>query len=366
MAINDPTNWALFRILCRVLGGQDNHSLRDSIGAGLLPQLVELAQDQNVLPALAVRCGEQLTNNEVLDNPEGELLRQALRENTVRNMQICAQALKLTKKLNSVGISPLFLKGTVQLLTATTENLGFRKQVDIDLLVEPAQLEVAADAMLADGYCFYDFQGGAAVAPILIDNTRTAIKLSAAHHHLPPLVKSGYNTTVELHRHHLDKRFQRKNPLGPLFENAIPKVSRSANFLIPSPEYQMIHLVLGKLVLDGHLARRTFPLREACDFIDWQKTKQENIDYDLVTQHCGQNYRIFDQLVSKLMGNSTSSTTEQANISYRLLLMQKRYDSPGMAKILDAYSRATYLTQSLLFSPAKLPAYLRRLGTSQG
>jgi hypothetical protein len=171
---------------------------------------------------------------------------------------------------------------------------------------------------------------------------------------------------VELHRHYLNKRFQRQNPLEPLFSSALPQESHGAKFLIPSAKYQMIHLVLGKLVHDGHLVRRAFPLREACDYIHLLKNAQGSIDYSLVTQHCGQNYSVFDQLVTELMGYRTSTIIcEQNNISNRMQLMQKRYNSPGFAKMLDAYTRAVHLSLSLLYSPTKLPAYLRRLGTSQ-
>ena len=64
------TNWELFRQLCRIIGGQDDHALADTVAAGLFPALVDMAQRQDLLPALAVRCEEQLTNNEITDSPE--------------------------------------------------------------------------------------------------------------------------------------------------------------------------------------------------------------------------------------------------------------------------------------------------------
>ena len=316
-----------------------------------------------MLPSLAVRCSEQLSSNEILDNSEVELLTQALRENTVRNMQISAQAIKLTKQLNNAGITPLFLKGTVHLLTADTKNLGFRKQVDIDFLVEPAQLEAAAEVMLADGYGFYQFPADPSSEPTLLSDTSTAIKLSAAHHHLPPLVKNGYATTVELHRHFLPKRFQRKTPLQPLFNTASEQQSHGANFLIPSAEYQVIHLLLGKVIHDGHLARRTFPIREACDYIDVLENEKGRIDQGLVAQHCGTNNATFSQLVTVLTGYTPRPPLNMAaDITLRMQMMQKRYNSPVIAKILDAHARVVHLSQSLLYNPEKLTAYLLRLG----
>jgi hypothetical protein len=356
------TNWELFRRLCRVIGGQDDHTLAETVATGLFPALVDMAQHQDLLPALAVRCEEQLASNEITNSPESKLLTQALRDNTLRNMQISAQALKLTRQLNAAGITPLFLKGTIQLLAQDAKNLGFRKQVDIDLLVEPKQLEAAADVFLAHGYGFYEFSDDPTSKPTLLPDTFTAIKRSAAHHHLPPLAKDGYATTVELHRHFLPKRFQRKNPLQPLFNTASEQQSHGANFLIPSADYQIIHLLLGKVIHDGHLARRTFPIREACDYINVLENKKESINQDLVAQHCGKAYPIFSQLVADFMIYKPGGTIiNTGDISRRLQIMQKRYDSPGLAKLLDAHARALHLGYSLLHSPAKLPAYLNRL-----
>lgn len=228
-----------------MIGGQDSRALTEGIEAGLFSYLVDMAQQNDVLPSLAVRCEEQQIDSASLDNTRDELLKQELRENTLRNMRISAQAIKLTKQLNAAGITPLFLKGTALLLTENENNLGFRKQIDIDLLVEPSQLEAAAEVFLAGGYGFLESAGSSTSAPTLLIDTKTAMKRSATHHHLTPLAKAGYNAPVELHRHFLPRRFQSKNPLKPLFNAASEQQSHGASFLIPSVEYQMIHLLLG-------------------------------------------------------------------------------------------------------------------------
>jgi hypothetical protein len=329
--------------------------------AELFLQLVDMAQHNDVLPALAVRCEEQQIDSASLDNTRDELLQQALRDNTVRNMQISAQAIKLTKRLNAAGITPLFLKGTALLLTENEKNLGFRKQIDIDLLVESGQLEAAAEVFLADGYGFYEFPADSTSTPTRLPDTKTAMKRSAAHHHITPLVKDGYAATVELHRHFLPKRFQNRNPLEALFNTASEQQSHNANFLIPSAEWQIIHLLLGKIIHDGHLARRTFPIREACDYINVLGSKTGSINQELIERHCGNAYPIFSQLIAKLMDYSPKETANtHYDISRRLRIMQKRYNSPGTAKMLDAHARALHLGNSLLHNPAKLPTYLYR------
>ena len=355
-----PTKWELLQTLSKVLGGQDTQALTNCFHVNLLPQLVDLAERHDVLPALAVRCNQQLAKLLPAANPESQRLTQALRDNTVRNMQISVQALKLTRQLNKAGITPLFLKGTVQLLDEGNENLGFRKQIDIDLLVEPEQIEAASEALLRDGHSFYDYSEPG--IPALLPDTATALRVSAAHHHLPPFVKAGCVATVELHRHYLPKRFQAKNPLEPLLRTAISCQSHGASFREPSLEYQLIHLILGKLVHDGHLTRYTFPLREACDLIVLLEKSEGELNEDLITQHCGKDFSIFAALAEELMGYTANAcTTTQHDVSNRIRIMRKCYSSPAFSKIMDRYARTVHLANSLVYNPAKASAYLRRL-----
>ena len=345
-----------------MLGGQDSQVLTEAVQAGLFTQLVAMAKIHDVLPALAIRCNGQPTKAKLWETAEGRELAQALQDNTLRNMKISAQALKLSRTLNKASITPLFLKGTVQLLAKDATDLGFRQQVDIDFLVEPAQLESASEALLADGYRFYQFPHGATQQPTPVNGTRAAIKLGAKHHHLPPLVKDGYDTTVELHRHCLPKRFQSNNPLAPLFATAILRENRSARFLIPSTEQRIIQLILGKLVNDGHLARRAFPLREACDFIDLLNSAKFGIDQAMIEMRCGKKFALFYQLVVEFMAYAPAISIDVHGDSSRYIqIMRRRHDSAALRALLDTYARAQHLTSKLTHNPEKLPAYLRRL-----
>jgi len=340
-----------------VLGDRDKQALSSAISNGFFPKLFEQAKLNDVLPALTVRCNKQLPANDALETTQRERLNRALHDNTLQNMKIKAQALKLTKALNTAGITPLFLKGTIDLLDTKNENIGFRKQVDIDLLVPPEELEAAGDTFLRDGYGYHDFEGDQSTEP---PTTRAAIKISAAHHHLPPLVKKGYDTTVELHSHFLAKQQQRNNPLEPLFRTAQVRETHDAAYLIPTTEYQLIHLVEGKFVHDGHLARRTFPLREACDFISLMDRVDSSTNLELVIQHCGNNFAVVHALVRELMGY-TAPLAPTADVSSFITLMQRRYNSPTVSRVLNSYARTRHLAGSLAHSPGKLSAYLGRL-----
>ncbi len=287
-----------------------------------------MAHSQDVLPALAVRCNEQDIDTAVFGSERAGQLQQELMDNTLRNMEISAQALKFTRQLNRAGITPLFLKGTARLLMFEAANMGFRKQADIDLIVQPAEIEAAGNVFLADGYSYYDFSGNPSSAPTKLCDTVSAIKQSAAHHHLPPLVKTGYDATVELHSHFLDRRFQSGNPLEALFSNALLFERHGATFRVPSTEHQIIQLILGKFVNDGHLARRTFPIREACDLIDLLESADGEVNQQLVLQHCGRSFPLFHALVCELMNYvpRTSITAWEDPASFTRI-MQKRFES---------------------------------------
>jgi hypothetical protein len=174
------------------------------------------------------------------------------------------------------------------------------------------------------------------------------------------LAKDGYAATVELHRHFLDSRFQRANPLQPLFDCAHQYESHGVTFRVPSAEYRIIHLVLGKLVTDGHLARRTFPVREACDLIELlEETGQHEIEWGLIKKRCGTRFSLFLALVTELMAyRSGVEVAPTGRVTSYIWMMQKRYDSRAAGRLLDLYARAGYLLHALLYSPAKFPAYL--------
>jgi hypothetical protein len=356
------SNWSAFKFLCRIIGGQDKHALSTALQIRVLQQLVEMATCEDILPALAMRIEEEPELKQALDETAQQLLDQALRDNTHQNMQTLMQALKLARTLNNAGITPTFLKGTAQLLTVNNARLGFRKQLDIDLVLAPEDLKTACQALLAAGYGFYRVASKARGEPGEFLDIEEAFSTSAVHHHLPSLVMEGYASHVELHRHFLPKRFQHRIPLEPLLDSASQHQSHGATFLVPSAEYQIIHTVLGKLVHDGYLARREFPIREGCDYIELLKQTEEQIDLALVERHCGENYLVFSGLVTALMAyRDQAMSSRTIDISRRLKLMEKRYNSNLMAQRLDAYARVTHLGHQMLYSPAKLPAFLKRL-----
>jgi hypothetical protein len=355
------SNWSIFSMLCRALAGLDTEALSKFTRLGYLPKIFDMARTQDVLPALAVRCVEQHIDHRHLDEDRSRSLLGALRENTLRNMKISAQALKLTNNLNQAGIIPLFLKGTAKLLQSEEGSLGFRKQIDIDLIVEPEHIQTACEVFLSHGYHFHYDLGNIPDVPYSRDDIDAALAFSQAHHHLPPLVKKNYETTVELHKHFLPKRFQRRVQLAPFFSTAIEHTSHHVKFKVPNVNHQLIHILLGKLVHDGHFAKKTFPIREACDFVELMADCDPSSGLDLVTEYCGNSLSTFRQLVDEIMGAEHRPVFgSRRGVSLRLATMRKRYNSEFLAVLLNTYARSLHLCVSLLHNPEKASAYLRR------
>lgn len=357
------SQWALFRSLCRVIGGQDNAALQSAAHTGVLPDLIEMAAQRNLLPAMAMRISEQPVYADAITSIDKDRLHNAWRQNTTSNMQTSMQALKIARALNTVGISPVFLKGTAQLLTTNATRLGFRNQLDIDLVVPRDALRPTCEALIKSGYGFQQESTPHETGVALFHDVSKALKISAAHHHLPPLVMAGYGSSVEVHRHFLPKQVQHKNPLQPMLDASVRCQNHGAVFQVPSIEYQIIHIVMGKLVCDGYLARRDFPIREACDYIHLLDSARRPIDHQLVTRHCGNRYALFAGLVAELMAYESNPVTGcETAVQGRLRTMERRYESGRFASLLNAHARASYLIRELLYSPSKLPAYLHRAG----
>jgi hypothetical protein len=375
---NSPDQWLLFRRLCSVLAGRDAIPGQEDPEGPWLTAFFFEAAERGLLPALATRLAHEPAPVVALQPQIAAHLQQSLLLNTRRNMQITAQALKLARCLNREGIAPLFLKGTALLLDTARTPLGFRRQLDIDVIVPAAQLPRACQAMLADGYRYLGQPGDADRAGLarakpkpmrtsVHDDNARALCDSRYHHHLPPMIKEGYNSPVELHRSHLPRRFQADNPTGPLFSAARNLKLQGAEFLLPAIEHQIIQLVLGSFLHDGYAARYDLCLRSALDYGAMLEEPTRNPDVALLRRQCGKALAVFHTLVIELMGfNPKCPIGQPADIRWRLGMMQRRMNSPELRQWLDKQARLRHLGRSMVTSSGKLPAYLRRQITATG
>jgi hypothetical protein len=335
------------------------------------PALLELARQQQVEAALAQRIARALAFEEQLPAAIAQSLRETRLNNVRRNMKILAQALKLAQRLNAANIVPLFLKGTAQLLASEQAEYGFRQQLDIDLLLPREELDLACDVLLRDGYSFCVGQDRRSAQPLLTVDKPRALRQSRVHHHLLPLAKPGYPAVVELHRHHLPRRFQAGRSTELMFASATGGERSGARFLLPSASQQIILMLLGRFVHDGYARRYDFPIRTACDYrqvVARAGAEAEGgapgtgLDLGLIESQCGGYLALFNQLVLELTGCAgLEKLAPPVDTRTWIKLLEARYRWPVSAGLLDAQARVRHLAISAVYSPAKLPGYIKTL-----
>ncbi len=356
-----PDNWTLYRQLCRLLGGGWEHGAGDSLAADDLARLVDLAERRGVLPSLASRAGERLSGA-VAPFPA---LRRALLDNTRRNLLIMSQALRLARCLNQGGIQPLFLKGTAALLGTDGAEAGFRRQVDIDLLLPADALGRGCDLLLRDGYRCVAEPG----APVPADAAE-ALRAGRLHHHLPPLAREGYAATVEIHRAPLPPGVGRPEDAADWLGRATASSLRGARFLLPCAEHGILHTALGSHVGDGYRARSDLCPRSLCDhlaLLSRLRTAGAEPDRALLSRRGGAAVALFDSLVRELSGlDPEPRIAPAAELRRHLQLMRAGMNSPRLAALLRRQARWRHLGHSLWHSSGKLPAYLRRRRRAAG
>lgn len=104
----------------------------------LVPTLYVASRDHGVLERIPADARAYL-----------ELLHE---RNLARNRRLKAQLIEAIAFLNAADIQPILLKGAIGLFTARDEELGARMLSDLDINVEPSQMDSARRALASLGY----------------------------------------------------------------------------------------------------------------------------------------------------------------------------------------------------------------------
>lgn len=224
-AANSSPEARLGRMMRSILGNQEPFAWTNEDS--------ELAAKVSLLPAIWPSVPE----GRVYACPEDRaVLRTAYELNQVRNTQISAQILQIARQLNSIGVRPMFIKGTAHLVSDLWPMPGSRMLRDVDVLVAEDEVD----------HCHRHLSHWATNGPADMRDLNPKHKCLI---HGPNL-----EAPIEVHRCAVP------GPLGKsaqLLENGVPFSSGGAEFLLPSPEDSLrIAIVHGPL---GHLDTRIFP-----------------------------------------------------------------------------------------------------------
>ena len=159
--------------------------------------------------------------------------------NQERNQRILEQIADVNKLMNGIGIEPIYLKGSGNLIDGLYDDIGERFMFDIDLLVSDDEFIPAAEILENNGY---KKQYGYS------QETRFTIK------HYPRLLKTGAPVGIEIHRQLTE--FIHSKPFNTDLIRSEKKVP--ANFITGcytlSNKHKIIHNVINSQVSDlGYL-----------------------------------------------------------------------------------------------------------------
>ncbi len=360
------SSWRIFKILCRIAGDTRLEDCAKQLrSADDWNTLISLAKKQRFLAALSSRVICKTSYFQQLPEQCSTVLRGAQLSNTKRNMKIYSQVVNYTKALNEQGVSPLYIKGAAFLLDKGSTDIGFRELADIDVIIPEQDIKSSCNVALNLGYNFSESRNVAGrQSPEAHSNIDKAIGDSRYHHHITPLRRTGYPASIEIHRHQLAKRFHKQTSIEQIFSSSVTHTRDGITFRTPSDEQNIINLILGHFVHDGHVTRYSFPLRDACDYSHLTRQTglpDQTVDFDIVTQQCGVYFPLFDQLVHHLMEHPIySGPTIEKKVTRYLRIMRSGTEYPLVEKILHVQGRAKHLVYMGRYNPEKINAYLRR------
>jgi len=229
--------------------------------------IVSLANEQLITPDLHLRLSNGSELSERIPNQVRMFLADVDRRNRARNDSLSRTLHDALGALNAAGIEPVLLKGCTMWGGIGDARGGPQRSrilTDLDLLVRPAEMQPAVDALLAR-----DFD-------ILEDHRHRA------YHPIVEVVRPIDAGSIDLHQ-------RAPGPHGvPAIDDLHAHCSAvdigGMRALLPSPELQILTIILHDQLLDGHFWRGGFHFRHLLDIAEL--TRREQIDWQQLIALC--------------------------------------------------------------------------------
>ncbi len=339
--------WQIFSLLCQLLGNKDLEITIKTVNAqGLWPPILRESSFRLVSTNLYWVLHKNNLLWQTLPQDVQDYLLNIFILNQQRNEKLLEQSKNIILTLNKVGIHPLILKSTAQLLTDRTPDIGYRLQTDIDIVVQTHELGLAGNTLLKSGYHFAEeihTADGIQLSPSAPDNVDKLIALYKNHQHLPPFVNKNHVASVELHRHIYSKRFRRKYTLSKLFANAKLLTKDDLSYKILNAQDEAEHLINHSYINDGNTYYFNLPLRQACD---WLQIKQH-----ASIKHHNSQADLFDGLVQQLLLKQKVKST---SVKWHIFWMKQCSRFGIIEFIVNLLGRCRHALGNIYHDPQKL------------
>jgi len=251
----------------------------------VLPTLYVKYRDHNVLPFLPIDLQEHL----VLIH----------RLNFERNNAIIAQARKVKDILKKENIEPIFLKGCANIFDHLYSDIGERMMLDIDFLVNPEQINRAAELLKEDGY----------------DTYKGVMFYEKSTKHYPRLTKSDEVVDIEIHFRPVSE----ENSKGIDYHTikSSQKIIFDSDWTVPCDQDKlMINFLHAQLENAGYRKKKS-SMRELYDgFLLTQRVEMKEFSDSL---NCKKAADAYFGLMSEVFGLSNFDFFESSNQTKRYI-----------------------------------------------
>ncbi|OSY88504.1 hypothetical protein WH52_07060 [Tenacibaculum holothuriorum] len=276
--------------------------------------------------------------------------------NRERNQQIIEQAKEINELLLSHNITPIFLKGTGNLLCGLYKDIAERMVGDIDFLADKNEAQICYDVIKTSGY------------------TKKISDLFDDHRHLPRITHPNKIAAIEIHKEILREEksifFNYQS-----VENSLIKVN---NYTLLSYKDQIKLTVYSKLINDYQFIKKGINLRAAYDFYlqgnrlekkeiftDKELSKELNAGISLYSTILEKPKKI-EFTTTKLSEKFIHEAIKNLNINYKTQLFKKLTNSYiFFYQRIKILLRAFYKKDYLLFITSRITNinwYKRKLG----
>jgi hypothetical protein len=195
-----------------------------------------------------------------------EYLLELHRLNRERNEKIKAQATRLVKRLNDVGVEPVLLKGAALLLADQSFDLGSRIMTDIDLLIRHEDVKSAVDGLLVYGY-----EPG-------VDEP----EVFEFAHHFPPLIHPSELVPIELHVELLSPMELQVLTGSHTCADSSVINEKGLTYRLLSPSDSILYTVLHTEIHHRGWKSGALPLKEMHDFANLTVRYDDKVDWFLI------------------------------------------------------------------------------------
>jgi hypothetical protein len=250
-----------------------------------------------------------------------------------RSQALHAQLEELAKGFADRGVTPIFLKGAAILAQESEPGEAARPVRDLDILVDPQHLDVAADVLKAQGYS-HGHHG---------EDERWS-----EFHHMAPRSRRGSPAEIELHRHPIRPEIWERFDQTSAFQTAtVPFAGTSVK--VPIPLTRVLMAFISSYLQDDYFRRHAMDVRRMKDVVDATRSWDDewhSLEKLIPNAEYRKPFEAFLSQLAVIFGSGPPGLREKAQLSPILL-------AKYCCGRFDGATRQIYLRREAAKSPAR-------------